>query len=81
MTTASTGHEEPARRVAAGLGRRPDGLSGVVEIRLHGVGGTSPQSLLDDLAPPCRSPVTASPASTGRPTGKDGTWRRTRGAA
>ncbi|MEV4571223.1 hypothetical protein AB0K12_46380 [Nonomuraea sp. NPDC049419] len=51
MTTASTGHDEPARRVAAGLGRRPDGLSGVVEIRLHGVGGTSPQSLLDDLAP------------------------------
>jgi hypothetical protein len=35
----------------AGLASRPDDLSGVTELRLHGVGGTSPQSLLDDLTP------------------------------
>ncbi|MFC4007323.1 hypothetical protein ACFOY2_08825 [Nonomuraea purpurea] len=34
-----------------GMASRPDGLSGVTELRLHGVGGTSPQSLLDDLQP------------------------------
>jgi uncharacterized membrane protein YgcG len=32
-------------------GHHPDGLSGVTELRLHGVGGTSPGSLLGDLAP------------------------------
>ncbi|MEU8362901.1 hypothetical protein AB0C27_43480 [Nonomuraea sp. NPDC048882] len=32
-------------------GHHPDDLSGVTELRLHGVGGTSPASLLGDLAP------------------------------
>ncbi|HEX4813899.1 MAG TPA: hypothetical protein VFV66_14225, partial [Nonomuraea sp.] len=35
----------------SGMAFRPDELSGVTEVRLHGVGGTSPQSLLDDLTP------------------------------
>ncbi|SEG99890.1 hypothetical protein SAMN05444920_114166 [Nonomuraea solani] len=35
----------------SGMASRPDALSGVTELRLHGVGGTSPQALLDDLTP------------------------------
>ena len=38
-------------RGSAGLVPEPISLAGLTEIRVHGVGGTSPESLLGDLAP------------------------------
>src|SRR6478609_8567697 len=44
-------HGLRARARPSGLVQPPVDLAGVTELRVHGVGGTTPEHLLDDQAP------------------------------